>query len=355
MACIDELLETMEAVRALLENRKDCCDDNVSYGIQDEVDTEIDPGVGDPPDYYGETAIADWDDWVEHVCYNAHLYVDNLKNMGAQLGGAVEQNSLYLGLIAAGLVLLTFSGVGLPVAYLLASFVVTGLVLAATVATFEDTAEELETAREDIVCALVQGGDLATEVENAIGSSAWDLFYQFVDYDSATAIIHEGGANGEYLPEETDDSCTCEELEEGQLIHNPNLTLSLARWTIASPFTWAAEQVNAGDEVPTYEYFRSDNWVPVSSGYYKLEMRQTGYSNPTRDSTWYVKVYRASDDLLIDTFWQVCNSKDGQFHEKIHAKITVVPGEVYYCKVAFLTNYANSYAITNIEGWESVS
>lgn len=207
MACIDELLETMEAVKALLENRKDCCDDNVSYGLQDAVRTEIDPGVGDPPDEYGETAIETWEDWEEHVCYNAHLYVDNLKNIGNQIGGAVEQNSLFLGLIAAGLVLLTFSGVGLPVAYLLASFVVTGLVLAATSATFSDTADELEAAREDIVCALIMGGDLAGEVEAAIGSAAWELFYQFVDYDSAIAIIHEGGIEGDYLPTETRDDC----------------------------------------------------------------------------------------------------------------------------------------------------
>lgn len=211
MACIDELLETMEAVRVLLSNRKDCCDDNVTYGLQEEFDTDIDPGVGDPPDYYGETAIVDWDDWWEHVCYNAHLYVDNLKNMSSQLNGAVEQNSLYLGLIAAGLALLAFSGVGAPVAYLLASFVVTGLVLAVTSATFASSSDDIEAAREDIVCVLLQGGDLAGEVEEALGSgAAWDLFYKFVDYDSATAIIHEGGADGDYLPTETRDDCECD-------------------------------------------------------------------------------------------------------------------------------------------------
>lgn len=207
MACIDELLATMEAVRALLENRKDCCDDNVSYGTQDEVVTEIVPGEGDPPDEYGETAIETWDDWAEHVCYNAHLYVDNLINQGNQIGGAVEQNSLFLGLIAAALTLLSFSGVGLPVAYLLASFVVTGLVLAATSATFANTEDDFEDARDDIVCALLQGGDLAGVIEDAIETAPWELFYQHNDYDSASAIIHEGGIEGDYLPSETKDDC----------------------------------------------------------------------------------------------------------------------------------------------------
>ena len=204
MACIDELLETMEAVRVLLANRKECCDDNVTYGLQDEVETEIDPGIGDPPDYYGETAITTWAEWEGHVCYNAQLYVDNLKNMASQINGAVEQSSLYLGLIAAGLVLLSFSGVGLPIAYLLASFVVGGLALAATSSTFATSAADIEDARVSIVCSLMEGGDLAGAVEDALSSgAAWDLFYQYVDYDSATAIIHEGGIEGDYLPSET--------------------------------------------------------------------------------------------------------------------------------------------------------
>jgi hypothetical protein len=211
MACIDELFEVMEEVRSLLANRKDCCDDNVTYSLQDEFETDIVPHDGDPPDNYGETEITDWDDWHEHVCYNAHLYVDNLINMGSQVNGAVNQSSLYLGLIAAGLVLLSFSGIGLPVAYLLASFVVTGLVLSATGATFADTAADLEAAREDIVCALLRGYDLADTVEAALSSGTdWDLFYQFVDYDSATAIIYEGGANEEYLSAETRQDCGCE-------------------------------------------------------------------------------------------------------------------------------------------------
>jgi len=35
------------------------------------------------------------------------------------------------------------------------------------------------------------------------------LFYQFVDYDSAIAIIYEGGYGTEYLPSETRDDCLC--------------------------------------------------------------------------------------------------------------------------------------------------
>lgn len=210
MACLEDLQQDVSDIRDLLANRKDCCDDNVTYNLQDDIGTEIDPGVGDPPDFYGETAVTDWDDWSEHVCYNAHLYVDNLVNMASQMEGAVAQSSIYIGLIAAALAVLSFSGIGLPIAYLLAASVVAGLVLTASSSTFDSSAEDLEDARELLICALLLGGDLAGEVEDALSSDAsWDLFYQFVDYSSATAAIYEGGYNQDYLPTETRSDCMC--------------------------------------------------------------------------------------------------------------------------------------------------
>jgi hypothetical protein len=208
MACLEDLKKDVSDILVLLANRKDCCDDNVTYNIQIQIGTEIDPGIGDPPEFYGETAVSDWDDWLEHVCYNANLYVDNLINMASQMEGAVAQSSIYIGLIAAALAVLSFSGIGLPIAYLLAAGVVAGLILTATTSTFDTTAEDFEDARESIVCALLLGYDLASAVEGALSSgAAWDLFYQFADYSSATAAIYEGGYNQDYLPSETRDDC----------------------------------------------------------------------------------------------------------------------------------------------------
>lgn len=210
MACFEELMADVARMRALMETRKDCCDDNVTYYPTEEPITEIDPGVGDPPEYYGETAIADWDDWREHVCWNAHKYVDYLKDTAGQIHEAVSINSIYLGLIAAGLAVLSFSGIGLPIAFGLAALVVTGLVASATILTFTDTADDFEAARESIVCAIAMGYSLPDAVEAALGSGAdWDLFYQWIDYDAAIAILYEGGYDTEYLPTEMRDDCLC--------------------------------------------------------------------------------------------------------------------------------------------------
>lgn len=211
MACLQDLQDNIEAIRILLEQKKDCCDDNIVYGPGDESDTDIVPDVGDPPDEYGETEVEDWDDWKEHVCFNGNAYVDYLVGVSMDINEAVALSIVTVGLLAAGLVLLGFVGLLLPVAYVLAAGIASGIIAGATTLTFSDTAEDIEDAREDIVCALLTGRSLAGAVEDALSSGTdWDLFFQFIDYDSATAILYEGGHEGEFISAETLDTCTCE-------------------------------------------------------------------------------------------------------------------------------------------------
>ncbi len=210
MACFEELIADVEAIRILMENKKDCCDDNLTYYPDPPPTSDIEPFIGDPPEFYGETAVTDWDDWAEHVCYNANKYVDYLKGTADELERTVLLSTIYVGIIAAALALLAFSGIGLAISYGLAATIVGGLVLSATISTFEDTAANIEANRDDIVCTIMNGGSLADAIESALSSGTdWDLFYQFVDYASAVAIIHEGGFESEYLPSELDASCDC--------------------------------------------------------------------------------------------------------------------------------------------------
>jgi hypothetical protein len=211
MACLEDLIANVELIRILMENKKDCCDDNVTYFPTDAPTTEIVPEIGDPPEFYGETAVTDWDDWKEHVCFNANAYVDYLVASSGQLFDAVKLSSVFLGLIAAALALLAFSGIGLPIAFGLAATVVAGIAIGATGTTFLNTPADFEAARDDIVCAIINGyPSLSDAVETALSSGTdWDLFYQFVDYESAISIIYEGGHDEEYLPSETSDTCAC--------------------------------------------------------------------------------------------------------------------------------------------------
>lgn len=209
MGCFEQLTDDVADILLLLQQKKDCCDDSVTYGPSTEVETEIDPGVGDPPDFYGETAVTDWDDWLEHVCYNAHAYVDSLVFAAETLETYWTLSGFVLSAITPLLNILSFVGMTLPFPFGTAATLLANILASVTSSTFEDTADDLETARDDIVCSLLQGTGLADAVEDALGSGTdWSLFFSSVDYDSATAIIYEGGYGSEYLPSETKDDCT---------------------------------------------------------------------------------------------------------------------------------------------------
>ena len=211
MGCLETLQSDVAAIKNLLANMVTCCD-QITYGPGPTVPPpEFTPGTGDPPTTYGETSISSWEEWTDHVCYNANVYVDYLKQQAETFSDAQATASWTIGLIAGGLALLSFTGIGLPIAFALASTVLFTL-LTATAGTFDDVADDIEEARDDIVCAFILGDSLSDAVGNAIGTSsaAWLLLYQFVDYDSASSIIQQGGYDGEYLPSNTDDSCNCD-------------------------------------------------------------------------------------------------------------------------------------------------
>lgn len=211
MACMEDLIAIQQEILTFLQSKKDCCDDGVSYGPQEEVVTDIVPDSGDPPPFYGETAVTDWDDWAEHVCHNAHIYVDNLIAAADELVLAVNGAWIAVGLVASLMVIATMSGIGIPIAFALAASVTGALAVLTSGAIFTDAAEDIETAREDIICAFLEGTSVATAVETSLASgAAWDVFYQFLDYATATALIYEGGYNGEFLPADTRDDCTCD-------------------------------------------------------------------------------------------------------------------------------------------------
>ena len=210
MACLEDLQDNVAAILALLGMKKDCCDDNIVYFDAPIPTTEIVPDVGTEPDYYGETAVTDWDDWKEHVCYNANIYVDNLKSISDEINSVVTSAIVNIGIVAAALVLAAFVGLVFPVAYAEAAALVAGLLAGATILTFADTADDIETARSSIVCALIEGRSLSDAVEDALSSdTAWDVFFQFIDYDKATSVIYEGGYDGQYLSAETLATCDC--------------------------------------------------------------------------------------------------------------------------------------------------
>lgn len=326
MACFEELIADVARIRDLLETKKDCCDGNVTYYPTEEPSTEIEPGVGDPPDFYGETAVSDWEDWEEHVCFNAHAYVDFLISTGEQLFHATQVSSIFLGVIAAALALLAFSGIGLPIAFGLAASVVSLVALSATALTFADTDTDFEDARESIVCAIVKGYSLPDAVESALGSdSSWDLFYQFVDYTAALAIIYEGGYGTEYLPAETRDDCAC--VADAQFIFTWDDDLD--SWSGGGPLVYtynAPGKFITATPNATGQWKHDEVWDWVNLGIrfgFGLpvqvdQIRFRFYNNPDVGAPirhlFYFKIYGSSPAQIVTKTWDTDDYAPSQWH-----------------------------------------
>lgn len=213
----------------------DCCE-GTTYGDTTIIITIITPFIGDPPDFYGETAVSDWDDWAAHVCFNANAWVDLLIENALVLEEGLLAGGVGMGMLAYALAAIAFIGTGGLLAIPVIMLGAASLLAIEGSGTFSDAADDLEAAREDIVCALIYGLDVATVIEDALSSGlAWDTVFSRLNYDTPTAIIHEGGGLDNYLPADTSDACNCEQPIElhGWTIENNDL-VETADW-IAPP------------------------------------------------------------------------------------------------------------------------
>lgn len=239
MGCLDDLVQDVADILLYLQSKKDCCDDTLTYGPSTEVETEIEPLVGDPPEFYGETAVTDWDDWLEHVCYNAHLWVDELVRQAETIETALAVGGVAIGLVAGTLAVIGFLATGGALSVPILMAISAALASGGASSMFAQAATDIEDARGAIVCDLILGRDVAATIEAELTiASSWTLFFQHADYDSATAVIYEGGQGTNYLPSETRDDCTgCEHP------YNFDITYTFAasgeNWT-ASNYAWSA-------------------------------------------------------------------------------------------------------------------
>lgn len=208
---IDEVEGQLAQVIDLLRQADYCC----NMAPYDEVVTsefsESVPGTDTPPGTWGDgEVVADTDDWYQLVCGAAHAYVDHLVAMAEQIDTILTLGVLGIGAVTAILSLLAGAGILIAVSYGLAASATWGLADHVGSALMINAAGDIEAARADIVCAVIEGG-LASAVETAVGPTAWTAFFQFVPYESARNVMLEGEHDGEYLPVNRRSDCDCPE------------------------------------------------------------------------------------------------------------------------------------------------
>ncbi len=253
MACLEEITDRLDIMIDLLGNQPGCCG-ATSIGPIITVVTNIEPGVGDDPTEWGETEVADWEEWSEYICHHAHQYVDTLVNSAKALDLIVELGSYTVEFFTDIMRTLHILPLGYPVS-------LTDMIERyqafrdedEIVGMFGGIGDKFEAARQDIVCAIVQGGSLQDAVEDAVDDNAvWILFYLFTDYAAVQAVIYEGTADGtEYLaPIKRADCDTCGyEQQDNTTVHvekvwgeSVDYNSETKEWTIPSWGVGGCEQ-----------------------------------------------------------------------------------------------------------------
>jgi hypothetical protein len=177
------------------------------------VITNITPGEGDDPTHWGETEVADWDEWLEYICYHAHVYVDTLVESAKALDFVAEVGGYTLSFLAALIRSLQFLTLGHPVSLTDAQDMYRKFRDAVDlIDAFVGVGDKFEAARDEIVCAIMLGNSLKDAIEDALDDNVlWLLFYNFTDYSAVQALIYEGTAdNVGFLPANRRDDCECE-------------------------------------------------------------------------------------------------------------------------------------------------
>lgn len=204
----DLLLEYVDEVEELLRAVKTvggyvCCDDLSAIG--EVVESDVTPGIGDAPSTYGDAPVTDWPDWYEHLCAAAHLYVDARIAQVELVRDLLTASAIIVGAIAS---VLTIGGVAtliLKVSYATAAAVVASLV-AGGAAILADASSDLEAARDDIVCAIINGESLSAAIEAAVDPADWTAWFQWLPYSSHYNQLK----NGTGIDVTARDDCTCD-------------------------------------------------------------------------------------------------------------------------------------------------
>lgn len=218
---IDDIEDLLEALQNIGVTNQPCCDTTGPVQETHEQTTEYPDTV---PDTWGDTAIADLDEWQQQICGAAENYVEYLASMGDQLDDLVHSGAIVIAAIAGMLALLSGAGILLAITYGAAASITTGLITGAVAATFDNTRANIEAVASDIECAILANdpSSLADIIETAVGSVPWTLWFAHVTYTSAVATMIDGfNANGS-LPDNASTDCDCEEddIDDTEIYYN---------------------------------------------------------------------------------------------------------------------------------------
>lgn len=355
MGACELMLDKLDQLIAL-QSTSTCCAGNeyTTYNDNRIETTTIVPGEGDSPTHYGETPVADWDEWAEYVCYHAHELVDDLINAANKIDSLLDLGiwaiDAFFWLVRK--IVFRDDGWPIPIDLAWAGNIFKGI-LQGGEGLFNIVADDIESARDDIVCALMNGTSVEDAVESALSATvAWTLFYQFVDYETLTAVIYNGGIDDMgYLTPSKRSDCTCDPVNpDGEYCPNFHWKVSSSKWTLGGQVDWldvaySEDGFNIDGvfsvldkEYPTsYSHCRSEDFSwPGGRADFRSLARSAVSGTPSIQNTYIVlRLHRASDNQIMDSYGFTHGGGSGLWSLQLDQDTSSYPADDYYLTIAW--------------------
>lgn len=210
------LLDHIDEIETILRTMQGegCCDNQLTLLPPEPVENPDDLGYDDPPpaEWGDGEPVADVDDWHDILCGAAHDYLDLLIYQANQMDSLVINSLLTIAAIGTILAALATVGLSLLIEAALAAGIFTAITGAWVNDLFADAGEAIDSVREEIICAVLTSNPqaVADEIEAAVSATAWTVFFQWLDYESAVNTMLYGGHEGEFMEVRRGESCPCD-------------------------------------------------------------------------------------------------------------------------------------------------
>lgn len=379
-----EYIDDIEDLLIALQSTANCCDVNSDISDGDYYTDEIEDGVGDVPqniiDAGYATDAGDWEGFQDYKCMISHVIIDSMESKLRMLAPFVDNAGIVIGGIATIVSIATViftSGMSVLALGILAStgsvallykLITSGGILVAM-------ADDVRDDHDALACAVYEGDGSAGSLE-ALDDKIDELYIvpvttilknlnlgpelkalyggRYNQQDIAAALLEAG-----YELDSFD--CTCEELEEGQLIPNPSWEGGTAGWSVGGDWEWSVGSgdhlgilsKNVDDEEDYSELQSANFFIPEGVTSVRPQMRALGrLGKPSH--TVFVRLHDASDDSIIGWEARLFDEADNEYETlDAYDPITVVAETECYVQVKSL-NGSTAYGqfIDWIKLWE---
>jgi len=197
-------IDEIETLLRLIDSKTGCCAPDGTttyYPAPDMAAPEYEKDGTTYPETYAGITMDDAEMYHLYICGAANQMIDNWISGISQLENQMIAGVATIGALAALFAGFATFGIAWAVGLGILATAFAALQAFWDVDVFVTAADDLEDARAQLICAILDGDSAALSalVEETVSAAAWSAFFQFQNYANMVATVFAGEVDGEYI------------------------------------------------------------------------------------------------------------------------------------------------------------